>query len=106
MEDEHVILVARFETKPGFGPKVRKALLRMVDEVKKKEPGCLSYIVHNSLEHDDVFLLYETYKNKDALAAHRETPFFKDLIEGQVVPHLAVRQRELYSVCEKSDDER
>lgn len=102
MEDENVILVARFETKPGFGPQVRKALLRMVDEVKKNEPGCLSYIVHNSLEHDDVFLLYEIYKNKDALAAHRETPFFKDLIEGQVVPHLAVRQRELYSVCGKS----
>ncbi len=106
MDDENIILVARFEVKAGFGPKVRKALLRMAEEVKKNEPACLSYIVHSSLEHDDVFLLCETYKNKDALAAHRETPFFKDLIEGQVVPYLAVRQRELYSVCGKGDDER
>ena len=105
MDDETIVLVARFEAKAGFGPKVRKALLRMGEEVKKNEPGCLSYVVHRSLEHDGVFLLYETYKNKDALAAHRETPFFKDLIEGQVVPHLAVRQRELYSVCVNGDDE-
>lgn len=98
-DDENIILVARFEAKAGFGTKITNILLSMADEVKNKEPGCLAYLVHRSLENDDVVLLYESYKDREALEAHRETPFFKELVEGQVVPLLAVRQRELYSIC-------
>jgi hypothetical protein len=32
----------------------------------------------------------------DAIAAHRETPHFKEIIEGRIVPLLESREREFF----------
>ena len=48
-------------------------------------------------ENPDLFLLYEHYADQAALAAHRETPHFKEIIEGTIVPLLDKRERELYT---------
>ena len=42
-----------------------------------------------------MFVLYEEYEDEAALLAHRETPHFKELIEGVIVPKLASREREI-----------
>jgi quinol monooxygenase YgiN len=42
------------------------------------------------------FLLYEHYADQGALDAHRNTPHFKEIIEGVIVPLLEKRERELY----------
>ena len=42
-----------------------------------------------------MFVLYEEYVDEAALLAHRETPHFRALIEGIVVPALISREREV-----------
>jgi quinol monooxygenase YgiN len=75
---------------------VLEALVEMVAAIKADEPGCPLFHVCRSLERPDDFLLYEHYVDEAALQAHRETPHFKHIIEGRVVPMLARRERELY----------
>ena len=91
-----IVLVARYTVKPGQGDAVAAALQRMAPLVKAGEPGCVLYHANRATDNPDFFLLYEIYKDDAALAAHRETPHFKEIIEGTIVPLLDKRERELY----------
>ena len=91
-----IVLVARYQVKPGMGDQVAAALREMAPHVKSDEPGCLLYQANRSQDNPDSFLLYEQYADEAALLAHRETPHFKRLIEGTVVPLLDKREREFY----------
>jgi quinol monooxygenase YgiN len=91
-----IALVAQYQAKPGRGDEVEAALQRMAPLVQAHEPGCVLYKANRSRENPDHFLLYELYADEAALAAHRETPHFKEIIEGTIVPMLERRERELY----------
>ena len=93
-----VVLVAKYHVKPGHGDTVEAALKRMAPLVKTGEPGCTLYHANRSKDNPDLFLLYEHYRDDAALAAHRETPHFKEIIEGTVIPMLENRARELYEL--------
>jgi quinol monooxygenase YgiN len=88
-------LVARYRTTPGQGELVAETLRRMAKAVEESEPACVVFRVSRSLEDPDVFVLYEEYVDEAALLAHRETPHFRELIEGTVVPVLESREREI-----------
>jgi autoinducer 2-degrading protein len=92
-----IVLVAKYTAKAGEGDKVAAALTRMAPLVKAGEPGCSVYHANRSTDNPDFFLLYEHYTDQEALAAHRETPHFKEIIEGTIVPLLEKRERELYT---------
>ena len=91
-----IVLVAKYTVKAGQGDQVAAALKRMAPLVAAGEPGCTLYHANRSTENPDLFLLYEHYRDEAALAAHRETPHFKEIIEGTIVPMLERRERELY----------
>ncbi len=91
-----IVLVAKYIVKAGQGDAVAAALRRMAPLVKAGEPGCTLYHANRATENPDLFLLYEHYVDQAALAAHRETPHFKDIIEGTIVPLLEKRERELF----------
>lgn len=93
-----VVLVAKYHVKPGNIEKVLDALNRMKPRVEKDEPACLFYQASLSSEADNLVMLYEQYPDEAALAAHRETPHFKEIIEGEIVPMLENRERELYTL--------
>ena len=65
------------------------------EAVRRDEPACLVYRAARSVDDPDVFVLYEEYEDEAALLAHRETPHFRELIEGVIVPVLVSREREL-----------
>src|SRR5262245_61986893 len=88
-------LLARYRVQPGHGDEVETTLKKMAQAVARDEPGCLLYRAARSVEEPDVFVLYEEYVDEAALLAHRETPHFRALIEGTVVPSLASREREV-----------
>jgi quinol monooxygenase YgiN len=92
-----VVLVAKYTVKPGQGDAVAAALARMAPLVKAGEPGCTLYHANRAADNPDFFMLYEHYVDQAALAAHRETPHFKEIIEGTIVPLLDKRERELYT---------
>lgn len=89
-------LIARYHVKPGNAGLVEQTLRAMSERVRADEPGCLAYHANIDTENDHLFCLYEVYVDEDALAAHRETAHFKELIEGVIVPVLDQRERELY----------
>jgi quinol monooxygenase YgiN len=93
-----IVLVAKYTVKAGHGDKVEEALKRMAPLVKAGEPGCTLYHANRASDNPDLFLLYEHYRDDAALAAHRETPHFKEIIEGTIVPLLDKRERELYTL--------
>ena len=93
-----VVLIAKYHVKDGNVEKVLDGLRRMKPLVEKGEPGCTFYQVSRSSENPNLVMLYEHYRDEDALKAHRETPHFKDIIEGEIIPMLERRDRELYTL--------
>ena len=53
------------------------SMLRNLTIETRKEPGCISYAPHPLQEDPDTVLIYEQYRDEQALAAHRESPHFK-----------------------------
>ncbi len=94
-----IVLIAKYQVKSGHGDKVLAALRRMAPLVKADEPGCKLYHACRAQDNPDQFLLYEHYEDEAALLAHRETPHFKEIIEGTIVPLLEQREREFYELA-------
>lgn len=90
------VLIARYYVKPGNSAAVREALQKMAARVKSDEPACLVYNANIDPQNENLYCLYEIYKDEAALVAHRETPHFKEIIEGIIVPLLEKREREIY----------
>lgn len=93
-----IVLLARYFVKTGNVPAVLDALTRMSREIKAHELGCVQYQVSVSTEHPQQVLLYEVYSGEPALQHHRETAHFKSIIEGEIVPMLEKREREILEV--------
>lgn len=67
----------------------------------RAEPGNVSFVAYRQLDDDRNIILLERYASRDAFAAHRETPHFKDLVLGQIVPRLDSRVVESYDVVDQ-----
>lgn len=93
-----IALVARYQVKEGNVEAVIEALEEMAPLVAQHEPDCSRYAVNRSREDPNVILLYECYTDMEAIAFHRETSHFKEIIEGRVVPLLESRGREFFDV--------
>lgn len=94
-----IVLVAMYHGLAGKGDEIEANLKRMAPLVKEHEPGCALYQACWSKDNPDRFLLYEHYVDDAALAAHRETPHFKEIIEGTVIPLLEKRERFFYDLA-------
>ena len=93
----NAVLIARYYVKPGNSTAVKEALAKMAVRVKSDEPACLIYNANIDPKNENLYCLYEVYRDEAALAAHRETPHFKEFIEGIIVPLLENREREIYA---------
>jgi len=93
-----VLLIAKYYVTPGNVDTVIDALKKMAPLVKEHEPGCSLYTANRSQKNPNLIVLVEQYDDMDAIAAHRETPHFKEIIEGTVVPLLEKREREFFDV--------
>ncbi len=89
-------LIARYYVVPGNSALVEETLRKMAEAVHANEPACTVYNANVDPENENLYCLYEVYTNEEAVAAHRETPHFKEFIEGTIVPVLEKRERELY----------
>ncbi len=91
-----VLQIATYHVKPADVETVRQRLLDMARQVQDSEPDCLAYDVHISETDGNLFILYELYRSEQALARHRTTPHFHEIVETQVWPLLERSDRELY----------
>ena len=97
--DKLIVLKVDRTVKPGTEEKC-KDYIRIMQEHSRKEPGCLMYIGHQSNDDARRFLLYEQYKDKAALDAHRNAPYFKQYVSGGLDSIAEQRSREFYTVVE------
>ena len=92
-----IVLKVDMMVKPGTEEKCKEHV-RIMPEHSRKEPGCVLYIGHQSMEDPRRFLFYEQYKDKAALDAHRNAPYFKQYVHGGLDPIMDQRSRELYTL--------
>lgn len=92
-------VIARYTISAGHEDDVF-ALLPKLAEASRGEPGNVSFVIYRQLDDDRNVVLLERYVSRDAFAAHRETPHFKDLVLGQIAPRLDSRAIEAYDVIQ------
>ena len=90
-----IALVARYRVRKDRAAEVAELLMRLRPLVLA-EAGCHAFEVHVAEEDPHRILLYEQYLDEAALAAHRDTAHFKEIVEGEIAPLLATREREIY----------
>jgi quinol monooxygenase YgiN len=69
-----------FAVRMKFAPEDRDAVvesLRLLAAASRLEPGCIHYIPHHLEDDPDTVLIYELYRDAQALTAHRESEHFK-----------------------------
>lgn len=94
-----IVLKVDMLVKPGTEEKC-KEYIRILQELSRREPGCLMYVGHQSTENSRKFLFYEQYQDQAALDAHRTAPYFKQYVLGGLDPIMEKRTRDLYVTVE------
>jgi quinol monooxygenase YgiN len=92
-------VIARYTLAPGNEEEVL-ALLPQLAEASRAEPGNVSFVAYRRLDDDREVVLLERYASRDAFAAHRESPHFKDLVLERIAPLLESRVVETFDVVE------
>lgn len=67
-DSTHRLLAVTWIAKPGAEDRVKDILMRLAVETRH-EPGCVNYIVHQAVDNPAHFLLYEVYRDGEALRA-------------------------------------
>lgn len=80
MNDEKIVLVARLKVKDDAVEEAKNLALGIVADSRTEE-GCINYDVHQAIDDETVFIWHETWKDKAALDAHFEFPYFKEFFE-------------------------
>ena len=91
------IVVARWVARKEHQSEIENILQEFVPQCRA-EPGCRSFIAHQSVERPNEFLLYEHYGEDKDFADHQATPHFKELVLQRAVPLLESRERVPYRI--------
>jgi quinol monooxygenase YgiN len=98
-------VIARHTTVDGM----RDAVLAFLPELiaaSRKEPGNVAFEAYLSMDDPRSYVLLERYTSRAAFAEHRDSPHFKELMLGQILPKLDSRVVEQYDVADDGDDDR
>jgi quinol monooxygenase YgiN len=79
------------------------AILPKLIEASRKEPGNLAFEAYLNLDDPNSYVLLERYTSRSAFAEHRDSPHFKELMLGQILPKLKSRVVEQYDVAESDE---
>jgi quinol monooxygenase YgiN len=79
-----LIVVARMNAQVGKEEEMEKALRDIIPKVESEE-GTLAYVLHRMKKKPQNFLMYEKYRDREALAFHSSTPYFAELF-GKIAP--------------------
>jgi quinol monooxygenase YgiN len=94
-------VIARHTIAAGNEDKVY-ALLPQLISGARAEAGNLAFDAYPALGDRLNYVLLERYVSRAAFADHRETPHFKQIMLGQILPLLAHREIEQYDVVEET----
>lgn len=69
-------------------------ILRQLAEASRREPGCVGFFPHQLQEDPDTVLIFEQYRDENAMASHRETEHFKKYAVGGLYQKMRERKLE------------
>jgi quinol monooxygenase YgiN len=92
-------VIARHTMAAGKEDEVLAVLPKLI-EASRAEPGVVSFAAYRQLDDPRTYVLLERFVSPDAVAAHRETAHFKDLMLGQIAPRLESRVVEQFDVAD------
>jgi quinol monooxygenase YgiN len=75
-------------------------LLKTVQKESVKEQGNLFYKIHQVNSDLNTIVLYEGYTNELAVAEHRSSVYFQDILAAKIVPLLEQREVILTTLIE------
>ncbi|MDG0818074.1 putative quinol monooxygenase [Bdellovibrio svalbardensis] len=90
-----VVIVARW-TVQAESLTSTLTFLNDLQKASRAEPGCLTYDYYQDPHHPQNILIYEEYKNAEAVEAHRMTRHFQELVIQKIVPHLQERSVKVF----------
>ena len=67
-------ITAEFDIIPGKEAEAEAAILKLVAAVEATEIGAVAYIWHRGMKEPGHILVFEVYRDDEALQAHRSTP--------------------------------
>ncbi len=88
-----ISFLVRMRFAPEDRDRVTEALRRLT-EASRKEPGCVSYIPHELADDPNTILIYEQYRDSEALELHRATAHFRDYAIGGLYQWMRERSAE------------
>jgi quinol monooxygenase YgiN len=91
MNQQAINVFAKWQVKEGELDTVLD-LLKEVTKQSRAEEGNLFYKLHQSNTDANTLVLFEGYKNEAAVAAHRASEYFQNIVLGQIVPLLENRE--------------
>ena len=74
-----MVLNVHIQAVPGMGAELLKHLSALL-EPSRKEPGCLSYLLHSDPEDQDKLMFYEAFRDQAALDLHLAEPHFQAFV--------------------------
>jgi quinol monooxygenase YgiN len=86
-----------FAVRLKFAPEDREEIagtLRALATASRQEPGCVNYIPHHLEDDPDTVIIYEQYRDAEALEAHRRSEHFKHYAVGGLYQKLRERSVE------------
>ena len=86
MNSKSLTVVAHVKARPGREAEVRKELLSLV-EPSRKDPGCLTYDLHQAVDNPASFMFHENWTSKGLLDQHLQKPDLQAVLGrvGQMV---------------------
>ena len=71
-----ISFTVRFRFAPEDRPEIR-SLLERLGAASRQEAGCVNYVAHSVEGDPDTIVLYEQYRDAEALEAHRASEHFQ-----------------------------
>lgn len=68
-----ISIVARVKAKPGIEDEVFATLKSLIEPTRREE-GCISYVLHRSLDDPTLFIFYEKWRSRQDIDRHIEAP--------------------------------
>ena len=90
-----VVIIARWTVQSDSISSILK-LMGEMQKSSRQETGNLSYEVYQDPQSPAKILIYEEYKNAEAVEAHRMSLHFQELVVKQIVPHLVERSIQVF----------
>jgi (4S)-4-hydroxy-5-phosphonooxypentane-2,3-dione isomerase len=87
------VVIARWTARDGEEDAVAAALGNLT-RPSRAEPGNLTYVVHRDPADARLFVIYESYVDEAAYAAHTESEHFRVHGKEDGIPRLTSRERE------------